>query len=116
MLLLGYSGFAMVREPGVQHGEEHHWCITGTYIQNKLDIQRRIWLLKLFTDIHRTTLKNYTVSNFIGRRCHIENQMQTQESLLCLRKIDFDSFAILDINLISLDMESFESVDFVKRS
>ena len=22
--LLGYSGFAMVREPGVQHGEKHH--------------------------------------------------------------------------------------------
>ena len=69
--LLSYVNQAFFLNQAFKTGEKHHICIRGNYNQNKLDTQRRIRLLKLFTDIHKTTLKNQSVSIFtafcIGR-------------------------------------------------
>ena len=72
VFFLGHSALLSYVNQALDTGEKHHRCIRGSYYQNKLDTQRRIRLFKLFTDIHKTTLKNQSVSIFtaycIGRQ------------------------------------------------
>ena len=72
VFFLGHSALLSYVNQAFDTAEKHHRCIRGNYNQKKLDTQRRIRLLKLFTDIHKTTLKNQSVPIFtaycIGRQ------------------------------------------------
>ena len=72
VFFLGHSALLSYVNQAFDTAEKHHGCIRGNYNQKKLDTQRRIRLLKLFTDIHKTTLKNQSVPIFtaycIGRQ------------------------------------------------
>ena len=66
MLFLGHPALLSSVNQAFDTGEKYRRGIRRNYNQNKLDTQRGIWLLKLFTDIHKVTLKNQSVSILIA--------------------------------------------------